>query len=161
MRVLSSIRGKIRSVEIFNRLYLCICRNCYLPVKSICVCFSSCFLEPVQGVCHLLAMIDHIFYLTKIIPCVGMGMQATRKCSCGLQHNKCHIKRKCLRPRLTGCFLTGTPPKSSKYKKVNLGQVYLGRSTSLQIHLTQVFHTLTFQGGTSEKREREREKVKV
>ena len=41
-------------------------------------------------------------------------------------------------------FLTGTPPKSSKYKEVNLG-----RSTSTQIHLTQVLHTLTFQGGTS------------
>ena len=38
-----------------------------LPVKCVCMCFSSCFLEPVQGVCHLLAMIDHIFYLTKII----------------------------------------------------------------------------------------------
>ena len=31
---------------------------------------------------------------------------------------------------IQGVFLTGTPLKSSKYKKVNLGKVYIGRSTS-------------------------------
>ena len=53
-----------------------------------------------------------------------------------------------------GVFSHWYPPKKFKVQKViksGLGQVYLGRSTSMQIHLTQVFHTLTFQGGTSEK----------
>ena len=45
----------------------------------------------------------------------------------------CHV--------IQGVFYHWYPPKNLKYKKVNLGQV----------RCIQVFHTLTFQGGTSEK----------